>query len=72
MRMAAKRTFIKLDHIGDLTFEIGKYRHQDYISIVNKNDNGRTCINYNEIFANIDKYKLLKLADFIYEHCNER
>jgi len=68
-----KRTHCKLDDKCNMSFELGEVNGQTFMTIVD-----RKCTHEQTAykgFANInsyiDKYRLLELADYIYEYCNK-
>ena len=69
-----KRTFCKLDDRCNLSFELEEVKGKTFMTIVDRcHTHEQTAYKgFANICTNVDKYRLLKLADFIYEYCNDR
>jgi hypothetical protein len=64
----------KLDEVNNITVELIKRNSgKTILSIVDKTSKpSQMCYNHVEfcqIFTEVDRYRLLELADFIYEYC---
>ena len=72
-----KTTYCKLDEVNNIAVELIKTDSgKTIISIVDKiHKPNQMCYNHAEfcqIFTEVDKYRLLQLADSIYEHCQSK
>ena len=69
-----KRHYCKLDEVKNITVELLQTDSgKTVISFLDKthNPNQMPYKEFCQIFTQVDKYRLLQLADFIYEYCNE-
>ena len=69
-----KKHYCKLDEVNNITVELIKTDSGKTIfSLVDKTSKPtQMCYNHAEfcqVFTEVDKYRLLQLADFIYEYC---
>ena len=72
-----KTTYCKLDEASNITVELmNTDSGKTTISIVDKTHKpSQMCYNHAEfcqIFTEVDKYRLLQLADSIYDYCNNK
>jgi hypothetical protein len=72
-----KTTRCKLDEVNNIAVELIKTDSgKTIISIVDKTHKpSQMCYNHAEfcqIFTEVDKYRLLQLADSIYNYCNKK
>lgn len=72
-----KRKSCKLDEVNNITVELIKTdSDKTILSIVDKTSKpSQMCYNHAEfcqIFTEVDRYRLLQLADSIYEYCNKK
>lgn len=69
-----KSRFCKLDDRCDLSFELHDVDGQTFMTIIDRKHTHKDTPY--QAFANVttyvDKYRLLQLADYIYEYCMEK
>ncbi len=71
-----KKYYCKLDEVNKITMELIRTNSgKTILSLVDKTSKPtQMCYNHAEfcqVFTEVDKYRLLQLADFIYEYCEE-
>ena len=69
-----KRTYCKLDYRCDLSFELYDLDGKTYMTIIDRKHthDDTPYKGFANVCTGVDKYRLLQLADFIYEYCNDR
>ncbi len=69
-----KRTYCKLDDKSMLTFELQEVNGKTHVHIIDRKHthDDTPYKGFANVCTDVDKYRLLKLADFIYEYCNDR
>ena len=68
-----KRTYCKLDDKCIMSFELAELHGKTFMTIVDRKctHNQTAYKEFANINSYVDKYRLLKLADYIYEYCND-
>ncbi len=63
--MKANRKYCKLDDKSNLSFELEELNNKTFMTIIDTNGNKKVC-------SYVDKYRLLKLADYIYKYLDRK
>ena len=69
-----KRRHCKLDDRCNLSFELEEVKGKTFMTIIDRcHTHEQTAYKgFANVCTTVDKYRLLELADFIYEYCNDR
>ena len=68
-----KRRHCKLDDKCDVSFALQNVKGTTYMHIIDRKHthNDTPYKGFANVCTTVDKYRLLELADFIYQYCNE-
>ena len=67
------RKHCKLDDQGRFTFELEKVHNKTYVTIIDRKTTPEEMPykGFTNLVSYVDNYRLLQLADFIYDYCKK-